>query len=292
VNELCKLLGEFNKHILFEEQDKELNKRLNSFLQKREPDYRRPGVHVTDLLDPCFRKLMFKVTDETFEDPVGASSGQKVFDNGTSTHFWWQNEYFGPMGVLKGKWKCSVCGQIKEGFMPREPCDNSIKIGIETETSCNRLDAKWIYEESEVNFTLNGIDVTGNYDGNIVLVRDEEVLEIKSMREAFFNELKRAVLKDVKQVSIYAWAEGLKGIRVVYIDKTDWKIKSFSKKPDPGAVAWIDEQTKVLAMLLEKSTDPMTAPRSCRNKDIVKAKRCGARSICFPKKRKPTKKEE
>lgn len=290
MNELCKLLGEFNKHILFEEQDKELNKRLNAFLQKRKSDKRRPGVHVTDLLDPCYRRLMFKDTDKTFEDPSGDSGGQKVFNCGTATHLWWQNKYLGPMGILKGDWMCPICERIEAGFQPTEPCRTAVKIGIDRETTCADILPKWIYQESEVNFTLNGIAVTGNYDGIIVHGNKEKILEIKSMREAFFNELRRAVPKDVKQTSIYAWAEGIKEILLVYVDKTDWRIKSFSKKPDPGAVAWIDEQTKILAMLLGKSKDPMTAPMSCKNKNVVRAKRCGARDTCFPKKRK--KKEE
>lgn len=290
MNELCKLLGEFNKHILFEEQDKELNKRLNSFLQKRKPDFRRPGVHVTDLLDPCYRRLMFKQTDPEFKDPSGDSGGQKVFNCGTATHLYWQNIYLGPMAILKGKWKCMICGRTVEGFKPEELCTlNEITIHMptlgETEKfSCSELGTKWIYQESEVNFELNGISVTGNYDGNLILGPRDMILELKSMREELFKELERAVQKDVKQASIYAWAEGKKEILLAYVDKTTWKIKSFVKKPDPGAVTWIDEQTKILAMLLEKSKDPMTAPMSCKHKDLTRAKRCGARSKCFPKK--------
>jgi hypothetical protein len=294
VNALCKILGEFNKHILFEEQDKELNKRLNAFLQKREPDYRRPGVHVTDLLDPCFRRLMFKSTDPDFKDPAGDSAGQKVFNCGTATHIWWQNRYLGPMAVLKGNWMCPICERIEAGFKPTEPCKSTVILFPETNdqvvTTCGDILPKWVYQESEVNFELNGIPVTGNYDGNLILGPRDLILEIKSMREEQFKDLKRAVPKDVKQSSIYAWAEGKKGILLVYIDKTTWTIRTFFKNPDPGAVAWIDEQTKVLAMLLKKSKDPMTAPLTCKHKNITRAKRCGARNKCFPSKRK--KKEE
>lgn len=297
MNELCQLLGEFNKHILFEEQDKELNKRLNAFLQKREPDYRRPGVHVTDLLDPCYRRLMFKQTDPGFKDPAGDSAGQKVFNCGTATHLYWQNKYLGPMAVLKGTWKCPVCSQKRHGLMPAEPCDSPVILNPETSdqitTTCADILPKWLYQESEVNFELNGIPVTGNYDGNLILGSRDMILEIKSMREDQYKELKRAVMKDVKQASIYAWAEGKKEIHLVYINKTTWASKPFSKKPDPGAVTWIDEQTRILAMLLDKSDDPMTAPMSCRHKNLTRAKRCGARDICFPrKKRKSEKKEE
>lgn len=286
MNDLCKMLGEFNRHLLLDEPDKNLNKMLNAFLQRRKPDKRRLGVHVTDLLTPCFRRLILKVNESTLDDPPGPSQGQKMFDNGKMIHRWFQNEYFGPMGVLRGDWECSICGRIESGPMPTQPCTTLIQIGG-LPFMCKSLGARWVYQEPRIDFILNGISITGNCDGEIVLPQGiKTILEIKSMREDLWKDTRRAPLKDVKQASIYAWAKGFKENLVVYVNKTDWRLKVYPKKIDLSAVTWIDEQTKILSMLIERKTTPMDAPIVCKNRDAVRAKRCGARNICFPTRRR------
>ena len=285
---IIEVIGAFNRFLIFEDPFDQFRRDLNAFLAKQPADKRRPGIHVTDLLAPCFRKLMFKLLDPTYTDVQVPGKDRKMFDCGTTTHWWWQNKYFGPMGLLRGGWKCTICGRKIEGFMPKEPCETNIKFKLEdgtpVDTTCALLGSKWGYVEPEVNFTLNGIDVTGNTDGELVVRSNEMILEMKSMRQDQFKELHRAIPKDVMQASSYAWAKGIKTILPIYINKTDWDFRPFLKKPDPRAVAWLDEQTRVLAMLLD-TKDPMAAPPLCKHKDVSKAKRCWCRSKCFPPKR-------
>lgn len=285
---IIEVIGAFNRFLLFEDPFDQFRRDLNAFLAKQPADERRPGVHVTDLLAPCFRKLMFKLLDPGYADIQVSGKDRKMFDCGTMTHWWWQNRYFGPMGILRGSWKCSVCDSRKDGFMPKEPCTSKLTIhydnGGTLDVSCADLDTRWIYIEPEVSFTLNGIEVTGNTDGELVIRDNETILEMKSMRQDQFKDLHKAVSKDVIQSSSYAWARGIKLIMPLYINKTDWDFRPFLKKPDPRAIAWLDEQTRVLAMLLD-TKDPMAAPPLCKSKDVSKAKRCWGRSKCFPSKR-------
>ena len=43
---------------------------------------------------------------------------QRIFDVGTSLHFWYQNFYFGPAGILWGKWLNIQTNEVRIGFQP------------------------------------------------------------------------------------------------------------------------------------------------------------------------------
>jgi hypothetical protein len=292
MNALAELLGNFNRSILFDETDKEVTKLLSSFLSGRTNRRSSKRVSVSDLLYPCYRRMMFKLKD-SLTDPMGPPKSQKMFNAGTACHEWWQNRYFGPMGILHGDWECSCCKRIVRGTMPTEPCmtehslvpEEGLKTWEPEVKTCNDLKAEWKFKEVRLEMEINGIPLVGYSDG-VLLLSEDTLLELKSMKTNLWEETKKARPRDVHQAEIYSWIWGIKRILVGYIDRGSWDFKPFIRKATDGGITLVTQNTAILASIMEATGgNPMLAPGICKSRNSGKAPTCGGRDLCFPKKR-------
>lgn len=258
----------FNKSVMIEECDEELPGMLDTWLGNREPDD-RSGLHVSDFADPCLRRLFFKVTKPEVIDPKADIAAQGLFDIGHATHGWYQNRYFGPMGILKGEWMCPGCKSVVPGYMPLRDC------------TCTAGNA-WEYQEPRVSTTIAGLPVEGHTDGIITVRGEDRVLEMKTKDSELFKDLTKPEPKHIVQGSIYAGLLGIKYIVILYIEKNKWLRKAFTMDTAPWALEWFVSSVTSLAKLIEMK-DPMRVSPKCPHKNVVRAKRCAFRATCFPK---------
>jgi hypothetical protein len=247
----------------------------------------RNGIHVTTLLDPCLRKLAYELSEiETIPDKHDPGLERK-FNIGHACHHWWQNEYYGPMRLLTGKWRCSSCGTVVNGFKPDSSCGNAIYINdpsVSDDLSsipCIDNSSKWIFMEPEVEYDYKDLHVVGSCDG-ILFYRDElHVLEMKNMESSQWKELKVPREKYVKQANTYAWLLGIEKLFISCINMETWQTKDFVLDADvDGARDWIRFQLDALSVILGQH-NPQAGPKACSSKNTVRAKRCGLRNKCF-----------
>lgn len=294
MNALTEFLGNFNRSILFDEEDKELPKMISSFLsgQRNRPSSRR--VSVGDLLYPCYRRMMLKLGEEDLVDFQGPPSKRKLFDSGTSCHEWWQNRYLGPMGILFGDWECSCCKRVVRGTMPKEPCKTKHTLtpeggrttGEPKTKTCKDLRAQWRFKEVRLEFEVNRIPLVGYSDGILKLSQDT-LLEIKTLEGDPWKDLTKARKRDVLQAEIYSFIWGVRRILMLYIDRGKWRIKPYLRKATDEGINLVQQNTAILASIMEAANgDPMAAPRVCKSRGQGKAPTCGGRDRCFPKKRR------
>jgi len=143
---------------------------------------------------------------------------QAIFDVGTAVHRWWQEQYFGPMEVLKGLWECRKCGFTVGPFMPMTPhaqCFETEFIGV-------NHNSYWRFVEPEILVLEWGI--VGHCDGVYVLAKDtaaeeDALLEIKTAGPKFWTGGLRPYPANIYQMNLYMWAKGLKKGILLYVDK-------------------------------------------------------------------------
>lgn len=90
------------------------------------PSHREKGVWhpseiASDRFCPRFEILRrrYKIRVPAEEVDVGK---ERIFDVGHALHRWYQEEYFGPSGILWGNWRCSRCHTVVAGVMPTDSC--------------------------------------------------------------------------------------------------------------------------------------------------------------------------
>jgi hypothetical protein len=283
MNELAQLLGELNRPLMSPaELDSDIRKKVGSFLAGRRPDHRRPGIHVTDLSDPCMRRLVLKILKPEVTDPPPPQALSRIFDQGKATHEWWQNRIYGPAQILVGVWKCSICGEIKTGRMPKEPCVNTISVHETLVTrgfSC-AAEGEWLYVEPRVEMVLAGVPVTGNADGILDWKSGRAALEMKTKRSELWKTLTKPERPHIFQASIYAPHLGTDRMLISYISKDEWDTKDYMVRVDPAALPWAESQVK-LAAELAKENRVDSASKACASATASRALRCGYSKFCF-----------
>ena len=83
--------------------------RLVEYLDELDDDYAKDSFfHVSSLYYMCPRCEVYKAVLPPEKLPSARLDAitQARFDVGHAMHYWYQTKYLGPMGVLKGKWKC------------------------------------------------------------------------------------------------------------------------------------------------------------------------------------------
>ena len=251
---------------------KSLRAYVNKFLEERVPDERRPGVHVTDLLDPCIRRVAWKIARPDITDPPPEAAAARFFDQGKATHKWWQNEIYGPAGLLYGDWQCTECREHgTDTTIPSYKCAKS---------AANQCTGTWEFVEPEVNFEVDGVNVTGNADGKLLWEGALTLLEMKSMRTEEWSKLKMPLPKHVLQGSIYAPILGVDKIWISCVGKDEWDTKDFLVPVMPGAREWA---INIVRTAISVRDNPLKGARVCKNNTVVRAKRCALRNTCFPK---------
>lgn len=87
---------------------------------------RAPGLHPSEVAGACPRLVcLWRSVRPEFHPPGDEIDVwlQRIFDDGTMHHLWYQERYLGPAGVLYGTWVCSRCKREVVGFMPKDSCD-------------------------------------------------------------------------------------------------------------------------------------------------------------------------
>lgn len=268
--------------------------RLNEFVvsdKYRSLDVREGGWHPSDFCGMCERqKVISKLVAHKANDiPFRL---QKIFDTGSALHKWYQEMYFGPMGILWGKWKCRKCRKIHWGLMPNS-CDECGAIWWE--------DGDHMMQFKEVPFfaRLPGCEepVLGHCDGLIKIGAKWYLLEIKSMTDKQFPWLKAPLPKHKQQGQIYAELakQGLirglpsgveapmpEAIKFLYICKNDSENKEFTEEMDSEFAR--EELRRPIGV--ERALRDQVLParlEECPMKSKGRARKCSRRDYCFGK---------
>lgn len=204
---------------------------IEAAFSKRPPDHRAEGWHPSQLMDMCPR---LEVLQQLMPDLEGAheridTRTQMIFDVGTALHAWWQEQYFGPMGVLKGNWKCARCDYTTSmTTMPTRShlCGSTCADGspvLAPTSAAPRVGGNSLWRFAEVPVKSDKWGIVGHSDG-IYLLRGptgivEAVLEIKTAGPSFWARGGIPYAANIFQINIYMWLTGTtKGI-LLYIDK-------------------------------------------------------------------------
>ena len=246
------------------------------FFRKAAPEADRSiGLHPSQLYGMCMRSKMFVENLDLFEGIPGVNtpfeesipaSLQAKFDIGHSLHHWYQNKYLGPMGILKGGWKCPQCKSVEEGFRPAIDCKNC---------GCD----KWGFVEPFIQIPELGI--VGHCDGIIDHGDGPWVLDIKTIDPDRFKNLSEVSMSYVYQVHCYMLALDIDRAVILYVDKSanyanptkEFKIKKNNRI--------IRDIKKISEYYNESRTNRVLPEIMCKNKTCTSAKRCAFRSVCF-----------
>lgn len=204
---------------------------LASAFASRPGDFRAEGWHPSQLMDMCprfeiLKQLMPDLGDAT---EVIDTRTQMIFDVGTALHSWWQEQYFGPMGVLKGNWRCVHCNyQTSMTTMPIKPhhCGNTVSDGspvLNPHGTPARVGNNRIWRFAEVPVLNKEWNIIGHSDG-IYLLRGptgiiECILEIKTAGPSFWARGGIPYAANIFQINIYMWLTGMTRGILLYIDK-------------------------------------------------------------------------
>lgn len=254
---------------------------LDLFIRQRPGDYREPGWHPSQFCGACPRLMTL---DRLLPGPEGGGDVdvklQRIFDVGKALHHWYQNEYFGPMGVLWGKWR-SIRGEIRWGFMPS--------------LSGEGKHHEWEFLEVPFGAALGEgfAPIRGHADGLVQLQNKWFLLEMKSINDRGFNWLGQAKTGHIAQGQIYGEMVRQKLVRecpieipypesllVLYIGKNDSQEKEFVVPLD--SVAGKRELRRPL-QVEEAMRDHILPDREpdCTNMLKEPAKACRMVSYCF-----------
>jgi len=188
--------------------------RLVEYLDELDDDYAKDSFfHVSSLYYMCPRCEVYKAVLPPEKLPSARLDAitQARFDVGHAMHYWYQNKYLGPMGVLKGKWKCRRCHSVVKGFMPTTYCEKCTEEG--------RKGVKdWEFEETVV--MSKKWNILGKTDGILVPDDEEILLDLKTCKPSLFSTLKKPWPSAIYQVQVYMWLLKIKRGVLVYIDKS------------------------------------------------------------------------
>lgn len=252
---------------------------LHAFLKDLDEveDDRAPGLHVSSMFYVCPRQFVIETLNPgAVPDPIDSVTRAR-FDIGHAMHDWYQNKYLGPMGILKGAWKCTGCGKRFQGFMPKEHCDcknpsrcehdciwpKKTKLGKICQL-CPRRPNEWKFMEIWVRETDLGI--VGSSDG-IIDRGEEHVLEMKTIDPDMYRNLTDAYAAHKYQTRIYMWLLGIpKGV-VLYIEKSargPRVAKEFSITQDPAVEQDVRRKVGIIKKAMaDRVLPPCEGKRLC-----------------------------
>lgn len=221
------------------------------------------ALHPSKLYFFCPREIIYRGLVPV-KKKISAKLAAK-FDIGHAMHWWYQNKYFGPMGVLKGCWRC-CCGNEEFGFMPKNFCSNC------------KMKA-WEFVEPSVS--ISEYFILGHADG--ILEKDGKrwVLDLKTIDPDMFKRLSEPLSSNVIQIRVYMWALNIDKGLLVYIDKSsndDLPIKEFEVEQDKKTIEDVIEKANLIKKYIESKTLPA---RVCSNCEDKFAKMCPFIDICF-----------
>jgi hypothetical protein len=114
---------------------------------------------------------------------------QVIFDEGHAIHAKWQS-WFQGMGVLHGKFKCTICHNITWGTSP-EVCETCGRPGM--------------LEYAEVTLTDESLRIAGHTDGWIKGIGNDCLIEIKSIGPGTIRFEAPSLMADANGDFMKAW---------------------------------------------------------------------------------------
>ena len=294
-----------------------LSNEIDEFIQEREskPSKRETGWHVSEIAGYCPREYVIgKLTlkEKRTDKPVYPRVA-RMWDHGTAVHELHQEDYFGPMGILWGRWKCSRCDDLKWGLMPDEPheeCRDRIPLcqilcqGQEDKRKarggCSHCGiwGKWEYGEVPVLYEKDGVRLIGSADGIIKIGNAWGLLELKTSNKSKFESIvenESAEEEHEAQGQTYAniinsdigIIRGYSGNRdfsisevvVFYINKDSSETKEFHIPVSKNGMMWAN-----VPEITERAFRNRVLPErldQCETKKSPRVKKCKKRAPCF-----------
>jgi len=167
---------------------------IERHLQKRPVGDRSTTVlHPSEIIkkDFCRRGSYFLLSGHTKIAEKPALRLQSIFDEGHAIHAKWQR-WFQEMGVLHGKFYCSVCEHSTWGTSP-EACE-----------SCGAPWTKLTYDE--VTLHDDALRIKGHTDGWIKGIGDDTLIEIKSVGPGTIRSESPGLFMDADGDFMKAWS--------------------------------------------------------------------------------------
>lgn len=245
-------------------------------LHQSEPQ-RSTGLHPSELFYMCMRakglgenfpRVMSRIPGVVIKEcteTISASLRAK-FDIGHSLHWLYQNKYLGPLGILKGSWRCRSCQEEIEGFYP-------------TANVCSCGKNKWSFVEPKIE--IPELCITGHCDGIIDRGDGPWVMDIKTIDPTLFKSLKEPSMSYVYQVHAYMMGLGINRALILYVDKS-----SNTVNPTKEILISYDESVEQRIRALSADYQEMNKtralpPKTCDSNTCAAAKRCPYKDICF-----------
>lgn len=268
-----------------------LSAMLDQFLVQEEakPTTRAFGWHPSEFVGMCPRRYVLSILLKSKKRSIEPSL-RRIMDLGTAMHAMYQNVYFGPMGILWGKWKCLRCDGISWGLISEDKkcphCGGS---------------ARWEYKEVPVRAPLPGKfpkDIVGHSDGIIKMGSKWYVLEIKSINEYGFTWMRKVKPGHLAQVQVYAelirqsfldmpdsvkptvLIPELSGIRMLYVNKNNSVEKIWPLEFDSELAKKELKRPYEVEVAFRNREFPERIPE-CKSMLRNPAKNCPLVSYCF-----------
>lgn len=214
-----------------------------------------------------FRRMHVPQTDACLENTWVTPNLQARFDIGHALHWWYQNKYLGPMGVLMGDWKCQHCSHLqKECVMPEE-CSKCGDTALE-------------YVEMSVN--IPEYDIYGHCDGILNIDGDVYVMDLKTIDPDLFTNIKKPYDSQTLQLRLYMHALCIQKGLIIFIDKSgrgDTPIKEFLVEQDEEILQEVFNNIDEARDYLRRKVLPQRC--NCKTKRSKDAKRCVFAELCF-----------
>jgi hypothetical protein len=161
-------------------------------------------------------------------------------DAGSALHWWYQNKYLGPMGILFGIWECTACGfrTMDDMPMPQDTC------------KCSGPKSKrWEFVETRVEYAVPGLDgvlLTGYYDGKIRVEMGNFLWDMKFPGPKSFARAKSARESYIRQIQLYMAIEEWDGMGLLFTgDKNDGSPEAVEHIVHPNPDVLEEEAQKI-----------------------------------------------
>ena len=138
-------------------------------------------LHPSEIIKPdfCMRYSYYLLTGGKPKTEKPNLRLQNIFDEGHYIHAKWQKR-FQEMGVLYGKFLCLACGVVTNGISP----------------SCQKCGKDSLMEYKEVTLIDETLRIAGHTDGWIKGIKEDCLIEIKSIGAGTFRFEAPELLRD------------------------------------------------------------------------------------------------
>jgi hypothetical protein len=219
----------------------------------------------------CLRKVAFQYYNEYTQFQIKTEQdidikAERIYDNGHDLHARWRR-YLDDAGVLRGAWKCPRCDAVHGQGEPLGILNPSRQEGWRCRCGGRQVAYEEMLVESELRYNFAGhVDAIVDARGTPFATgtsADVSVVDFKSIKGEYFDELQEAKLEHAVQVKIYMWLLKLDSSIVVYENKDNQAVKEFFVARDDQEVEEIKRQAEwLLDVLRHKRLPPRPAGRS------------------------------